>query len=131
MNTNLSMPSGSEVESAAFHQPLSGGVPVSVTPVHPGGWRGRLDSLRSQGVSRLHHVQHVVGDRSSALRGSLQRSVRGSASHVRSSMQTNPMKWAGIAAGSGLAIGLLGRLIQARNRRLRSLPQLVVIEAAC
>lgn len=127
MNTNLSMPSGSEVESAVFHD----AVPVAVTPVAPRGWRGRIDSLKSRGLARLHHVQHAVGDRSLAVRGSLQRSVSDSKTKMQTSMQSSPMKWAGIAAGSGLAIGLLGRLVQARNKRARNLPQLVIIESAC
>ena len=50
-------------------------------------------------------------------------------SRAQLSMQTNPMKWAGIAAGTGLILGLAGRLVQRRSQR--SIPDLVIIETAC
>jgi ElaB/YqjD/DUF883 family membrane-anchored ribosome-binding protein len=45
-------------------------------------------------------------------------------------MRGNPTKWAGIAAGAGLAIGLAGRFLQRRAKE-RHVPTLVIIEAAC
>ena len=47
---------------------------------------------------------------------------------LQRSMRTSPMKWAGIAAGAGLAIGLIGRIARARKAQR---PMLVVIEQAC
>ena len=156
MNTNrdlwsaadVSMPSGSEVDSAAFHPPVSVGV---VTPAP--GMRGRIDELKSRAAGKLHalehrahHLQHSVADRGalvkSHLTGSLNRSlttaktsvrdgVNGGVSTMKSSMHDSPMKWAGIAAGSGLAIGLLGRIVQWRSRQHRHMPQLVIIESSC
>ncbi|MFZ2493134.1 MAG: hypothetical protein WA208_16755 [Thermoanaerobaculia bacterium] len=46
---------------------------------------------------------------------------------MNDSMRTEPMKWAGIAAGSGLVLGLLGRY--AHWRSTRPTPQVVVIES--
>ena len=48
---------------------------------------------------------------------------------TQTSMQSHPMRWFGIAAGAGLAIGLAGRLIQRRVNR--STVDLFVIESAC
>jgi ElaB/YqjD/DUF883 family membrane-anchored ribosome-binding protein len=45
-------------------------------------------------------------------------------------MRGNPAKWAGIAAGTGLAIGLAGRFLQ-RRANARHMPTVVIIEAAC
>ena len=50
---------------------------------------------------------------------------------MQTSMRTSPMKWAGIAAGSGLALGLLGRFLHWRNSHRRMTPDLVIIESAC
>lgn len=141
--SNLSMPSGSEVEAATFHTPVTSGMSSPVTPMHSSsGMKEKLDTLKSQGLSRLHHIQHVVSDRSSEMRSSLQRSVTNASTLARirvndsmtkmqSSMAASPMKWAGIAAGSGFALGLMGRFIHWRNKKSMSMPQLVVIEAAC
>jgi ElaB/YqjD/DUF883 family membrane-anchored ribosome-binding protein len=46
------------------------------------------------------------------------------------SMRGNPPKWAGIAAGAGLAIGLAGRFLQ-RRANARHMPTVIIIEAAC
>jgi hypothetical protein len=48
-------------------------------------------------------------------------------------LRVNPAKWTGIAAGSGLAIGLLGRFLhhRARHRAHQGAPSIVIIEAAC
>jgi hypothetical protein len=47
---------------------------------------------------------------------------------MQSSMRTNPMKWAGIAAASGFGLGLISRIAHARKKQR---PMLIVIEQAC
>ena len=118
MNTNQNVsfgsgvgPSGSEVESAMF-------VP-EVLP-RRSDLRGRLDELKSRGLSKVSGVRRVMSDRTSS-----------SMTKVQSSMRENPVKWAGIAAGSGFALGMLGRFIHWRNDHRRHSPQLVVIETSC
>ncbi len=169
-NNDLRMPSGSEVESAAFHvHGPSCGCTSIATPVHDssnlgsgGGMKEKLSQLKTQGLMKLHDVQHVIDDKTTVMKSSLQRNMTLAKTNVRNSVMTakstvqrsvnqantslhtgindiqsdmkvNPMKWAGIAAGSGFAIGLIGRLVHWRNkhRHVHSMPQLVVIETAC
>ena len=159
MNTNrdvlsgsdLEMPSGFEVEAATFHAPVVTEVTV-VTPERPGSnMKEKLNSLKSQSRMKLHEMQHVMNEKTAVVKSSLERSMTTARSTMQRSldqanttvhnrlndmnmdMRTNPMKWAGIAAGSGFALGLLGRLISSRNkhRHVHGMPQLVIIESAC
>jgi ElaB/YqjD/DUF883 family membrane-anchored ribosome-binding protein len=50
---------------------------------------------------------------------------------MQTSMRTSPMKWAGIAGGTGLVIGLIGRYMSYRAKQRSRMPQLVIIEHAC
>jgi hypothetical protein len=156
MNTTrdeLGLASGCEVESATFHVPVTTEALVPTTPAPRSGMRGKVDDLKSRGlskvddlktrsVSKLHDVQHTIGDRTSVMKSTMHRSltnaktsmrtgVDGQMTKMQSSMQTSPMKWAGIAAGSGFAIGMIGRLIHWRNKHQRNMPQLVIIESTC
>lgn len=60
------------------------------------------------------------------------RTVRGKLEGLKvkaaGSMHSRPAKWAGIAAGAGLGIGLLGRLLQRRSRN-KKVARLVIVEA--
>lgn len=120
----------------------------------------KLESLREQSKVKLHDVQHVVNEKTAVMKSSLERSMTTAKAQMQQSLMTakrtvnrsvnqanatvhtgfddmqadmrvNPMKWAGIAAGSGFAIGLIGRFIHWRNRSRHSMPQLVIIERAC
>ena len=42
-------------------------------------------------------------------------------------LRSNPKKWAGIAAGAGLLLGLAGRYLRHRAHK----PHLVIVEGAC
>jgi len=69
----------------------------------------KLDELKSRGLEKLHNIQ----------------------CSTETSMRTSPMKWAGIAAGTGLGLGILARIARARARRNREMADLVIIEASC
>jgi ElaB/YqjD/DUF883 family membrane-anchored ribosome-binding protein len=119
--TDVSLPSGSEVESARLH------VPVSVEgPAPHYARKGKIEMVKSKVLTRMHGVQRRVGDTTSLLRGQ----ARYSMTRLQNSMRTSPAKWAAVAAGAGLAIGLIGRLAD-RRRRQQPVAELVIIEAHC
>jgi ElaB/YqjD/DUF883 family membrane-anchored ribosome-binding protein len=160
--SDLEMPSGFEVEAATFHAPVVAEVTV-VTPERSGSnMKEKLNSLKSQSRMKLHDMQHVIDEKTAVMKSSLQRSMVTAKSNMQQSlasakstmnrsanqanatvhsrfndmqsdMKVNPMKWAGIAAGSGFAIGLIGRYMHWRNkhRHVHGMPQLVIIESAC
>lgn len=88
------------------------------------GLRGRVDTLKSRGLSKLHDVQQTLQDRRTHLQDGAVRKI----SDAQESMRSNPMKWAGIAAAGGLGLGLISRMARARKKHE---PFLVVIESAC
>lgn len=129
MNTNRNVsfgsgigPSGYEVESAMFKPEVGQGRSNVMR---------KLDDLKARSLSRVHDVQRVVSDRTSIVKSSARTGVTSGMTKVQSSMRNSPAKWAGIAAGSGFVLGMLGRLISSRNERRRHMPQLVVIETSC
>lgn len=144
------LPSGSEVASAAWHPRVAGCCPEH-DGAGSGNWRTKLGELRSRSVSTMNQVKERSAVRATEIRrrateraamwkrsaagtmaatGSAVRSrAQTGIAQMNSSMRNDPMKWAGIAAGSGVVLGLVGRLLD-RQRHRRHLPQLVVIENA-
>ena len=130
MNTNQNVsfgsgvgPSGSEVESAIFR-------PEVIMPERS-DLRGRLDDLRSRVSNRTSVIKSNVQRSVMTAKSSVRGGVNNGMTKLQSSMRDNPVKWAGIAAGSGFALGMLGRFIHWRNEQHRHSPQLVVIETSC
>ena len=118
------MHSGCEVESATFHAPVVGGT-IASSPARS-GWRGKVDVLTSRGMSKMQSIQRGLGER----RAMVGQSMNVKMSQVQGSMRNSPMLWAGIAAGTGFGLGLIGRIAHWRSMR-RSMPDLVIIEASC
>lgn len=134
---DLQMPSGFEVESAAFH-PNTRFDETSLTLPERSGVRGKLDTLKSRGMSKVDDLRRVMNDRATAVKGSLVRTkstVREGAlaqvDKAQASMRTNPMLWAGVAAGAGFGLGLIGRIAQWRHKQHGRMPDLVIIESGC
>ena len=158
-DTMLNAPSGFEVESASFHMPVA-----SCSSGTQTGWKSKMNGLASRGteavnqmkqnvtakygemkpvvqqkiesmrtdvMDRVSTLKSTVNDRMTTMRGD----AISTASNVQTDMRVNPMKWAGIAAGTGLGLGLISRLIDHRQhkhvRRHNHVPQLVIIESAC
>jgi ElaB/YqjD/DUF883 family membrane-anchored ribosome-binding protein len=138
---DLQLPSGCEVGAATLHPHVHDhvhDVGTAVTLPERSGTPGKLDTLKSRGLSKVHDIQRVVSERGTAVKGSLatvQTSVRDGAktqvTRVNDSMKTSPMKWAGIAAGAGFGLGLIGRFSHWRNKQHRMTPDIVIIESGC
>lgn len=64
------------------------------------------------------------------LSGSLEPRVKALSARATSTIRVSPAKWAGIAAGAGAGVGLIGRFLLNRGRHSR-VPSIVIIEAAC
>jgi hypothetical protein len=133
--TTNAMGSGCEVESATFHAPvgLGSGIESMTGSATSGrsGFRGKLDDLKSRGLSKVSDVKSSLSNSLAGANVSLRNNVSGQVDRVQTSMKTSPMLWAGVAAGSGFAIGLLGRFIHWRNNHRQHGPELVIIEAGC
>lgn len=150
-------PDGFEVESATLHLPSE--PLIDSEPVRGGSFMDRLKSFRRVGVDRLHGFSHTLGDRSSWARShaieklnSLQHTwsdrattmrervttrindlkpvVRERAMQLKDDVRGNAGKWAGIAAGAGLALGIGGRIVRHRMYD-RAMPSVVIIESTC
>jgi ElaB/YqjD/DUF883 family membrane-anchored ribosome-binding protein len=98
------LPSGYEVESASSHPLVSG--------------------LKERVMSKVTDVRRAANRKARLVETMAGSSVTAAKQQVRG----NPAKWAGIAAGAGLGIGLLGRYLRHRSKH-HHIPNLVIIEA--
>ena len=125
MEPNVNVPSGLEVESARLHTPA-----IEFEPhLHDdeGGLRAKLDEWKSRGAKKVAQLRQNVVTRSNATK----RAMAGVGPKLQSQMRSDPKKWAGIAAGAGVALGLTGRYLRHRAHVRARRPQIVIIEGAC
>ena len=112
---------------------------------HDGGMKDKLYHLRSRGIDVMNTVKRDVNEkwmpmaneRMSSMRSGmkmktdkLQREMKTRVSDLESQLKANPTKWAGIAAGAGFGLGLIGRIMRHRAHRAAT-PHIVIIEGAC
>jgi ElaB/YqjD/DUF883 family membrane-anchored ribosome-binding protein len=144
---DVSLPSGLEVDSAVFHPVID--TSHQLPAADHSGMRHKLDDLRSRGMAKVQSMQRMMSDRVSTMRTSmrdgvstmktsmrdgmtsrksqLQSTMTNTQSQMNASMRSNPMMWAGIAGGTGMALGLVGRFLHWRANR--PMPDLVIIDA--
>lgn len=164
-SSSVNLPSGLEVESATFRSPVTSVPTTAETSTHGSGLKAKVDELKSRGSEildsakcairdKVDEITPIVNAKVSTLRSdvsdrvnSLRDGVKSKSMHVRDGVMTksndvqrdmaaNPMKWAGISAGTGLVLGLVGRLMHHRKYHRQTLerrrmPQLVIIDASC
>jgi ElaB/YqjD/DUF883 family membrane-anchored ribosome-binding protein len=89
-------------------------------------WKEKLaaipQNIKSRGVAKVNDARVAVA--------SVKPRVNAMTMKANDSLRGNPTKWAGIAAGAGLGIGLIGRFLHHRAHH-RNMPAVVIIEAAC
>ncbi|HVE70123.1 MAG TPA: hypothetical protein VNI54_02050 [Thermoanaerobaculia bacterium] len=115
----LQMPCGCEV-GASLHPNVHEHVGTSLTLSERSGMRGKLDTLKSRGLSKVHTAQSSLRD-----------GTKSQVTKMNDSMKNKPMLWAGVAAASGFGLGLIGRIAHWRSRQRRITPDLIIIETGC
>ena len=89
-------------------------------------WKERLAAVprnvKSRSVAKVNDARVAIA--------SVKPRVSAMTAKANNSLRSNPSKWAGIAAGAGLGIGLIGRFLHHRAHH-RHMPAVVIIEAAC
>jgi hypothetical protein len=128
MEPDVRVPSGLEVESARLNTPAIEFEP----PLHEhGGLRSRVagtvSGWTSRGGAQLTRWRSTVTAKSHDAKSA----VAGVGPKLQSQLRSDPKKWAGIAAGAGVALGLAGRYLRHRAHVNARRPQVVVIEASC
>ncbi|HEX7809842.1 MAG TPA: hypothetical protein VF608_13995 [Thermoanaerobaculia bacterium] len=124
MDTNRGI---AEVEAATLHVPVGESRPLP----ERSGMRGKLETLKSQSLSKVEQVKSNVTRSVAVMKSNVRDQTSARMSDLEASMRSSPMKWAGIAAGTGFGLGLIGRFVHWRNKSQRMMPSLVVIERSC
>lgn len=124
MDTNINVPSGLEVESARLHTPA-----IDFEPHidEAGGFRSRLEGWKTRGTTTLTEWKTSVMTKSNDAKSA----VSSLGPRLQLQMRADPKKWAGIAAGAGVALGLAGRYLRHRAHVNARRPQVVIIHGAC
>lgn len=101
----------------------------------------KIDTVRTTTMERVAEMKSTVNEKVADLKVAatdkmtmLRGDAQNTATQVQTDMRVNPMKWAGIAAGTGFGLGLIARIMDHRKHkhvRRHNVPQLVIIESSC
>ncbi|HEX9161546.1 MAG TPA: hypothetical protein VF980_07540 [Thermoanaerobaculia bacterium] len=131
----MRVPAGFEVETARLRIPIE--THLLSDHSHDGSVNDKLYHMKSRGKERIESWKRTVNSKLESVKpiaqqrvSSLRDEVKGQMSSLHMKMRSNPQMWAGIAAGAGLGLGIMGRIMRHRVKQRMPLPHIIVIEAA-
>ncbi len=92
---------------------------------HDSGMKDKWFHMRSRGMEALSSMKHSMDMELGSMRDRAMSRV----GELRYELKSNPMRWAGIAAGAGFGLGLLSRSLMQHAAR-RKTPHLLIVESA-
>ena len=103
---------------------------------HDGSIKDKWFHMRSRGLESIHSMTSGMSERVSSIRpiaeqrvASVRNNMKLQVDRLQMQLRSNPTKWAGIAAGAGFGLGLIGRIMRHRASH-PSIPRLIIIESA-
>jgi ElaB/YqjD/DUF883 family membrane-anchored ribosome-binding protein len=91
-------------------------------------WKDKLTALPAQVKSTCVTKLGSVKTRTAEIKPMVAARARNLSSGVQQQLRAKPAMWAGVAAGAGLGLGIMGRIM--RNRMHRDvIPTLIIVEA--
>ena len=87
----------------------------------------RLNDLRTSARDRTNELRSTVAERANTLRAKVGDRADIVRIRIDTELRTNTAKWTGIAAGTGVGLGLLARYIRYRLKARRTMPEIVVV----
>ena len=89
----------------------------------------RSTALTSSAAASARTLKTTASERVTALRTNAVARVTAMRSGVRTELAASPAKWAGVAAGAGAGIGLLGRYLRYRRDVRLRMPRVIVVQS--
>lgn len=112
---------------------------------HDGSMQDKLYHMKSRGIDAMNSMKRdldqkwmpMANEKLSSMRSGMkmksdrwQMQMKAKSSQLQMQLRSNPTKWAGIAAGAGFGLGLIGRIMRHRAKRA-VIPHIVIIESTC
>jgi hypothetical protein len=91
-------------------------------------WKEKLSAIPAQVKSTCVTKLGSVKTRAAEVKPMVSARVRSLSSGVQQKLRAKPAMWAGVAAGAGFGLGMMGRLMRHRMHR-DVMPTLIIVEA--